>query len=102
MSIGTGIAAGVANATQQAAHVADRRDKQARETQRERDVERVRFDEKYAATADAADTDEELPDHQAAGYERLYNRRGQVSDEAGDENPSDADAPPTRHIDITA
>lgn len=94
--IGTGIAAGVANAGQTArtqTAASSGRDAQRADSQQQTD--KLTLSQLHDAGA-ARDTDQDLPDQQAPGYEDLYQGDAEASEEA---NPNDQihdqDAPPS-------
>ncbi|MEM1446798.1 MAG: hypothetical protein AAGF84_12135 [Planctomycetota bacterium] len=106
-SISTTLAAGVA----QSAHNAEKLARQQDKRRVDRDTDRAEFSEKVAeqveSPADANETDDQLPDRQAAGYEQLYpNAAGQDPAQAEPKAESQSDGDTTveafRHIDISA
>ncbi|MEM1098164.1 MAG: hypothetical protein AAGH92_05185 [Planctomycetota bacterium] len=106
-TISTTLAAGVA----QSAHNAEKLARQQDKRRVDRDADRAEFSEKVAeqveSPVDANETDDQLPDRQAPGYEQLYAP-------AGDPNANDVEPAKTneaepdttvetfRHIDISA
>ncbi len=98
--IGTGIAAGVANAGQTAqTQTATQTAKDAARASSAEQTDRLTLSQLHDAGA-ARDTDQDLPDGQAPGYEDLYEGSG---DEPSD-NPNDqihgADAPTSSRTDV--
>ena len=96
--IGTGIAAGVANAGQTArtqTATSSGRDAQRADSQQQTD--KLTLSQLHDAGA-ARDTDQDLPDQQAPGYEDLYEGEAEASEEEQN-NPNDQihdqDAPPS-------
>jgi hypothetical protein len=88
--IGTGIAAGVANTTQTARQAANQRDGEAAQrADNARNADRVTIAQLHGAGA-TRDSDEDMPDQQAPGYEDLYGQ----GDGAAQDHEEDADAPP--------
>jgi len=111
--IGTGIAASVAQTAQNAQQVGRAQIKQKAETARLAQSEADRFDERTHATGQTEDSDQELPDRQAPGYEQLYLQQDHVPDHVpsqpqlpmkaeDDVGPAapDNQAPLYRHLDI--
>ena len=95
--IGTGIAAGVANAGQTArtqTATSSGRDAQRAESQQQTD--KLTLSQLHDAGA-ARDTDQDLPDQQALGYEDLYDGDAEASEEQANPNDQihDQDAPPS-------
>ncbi|MEO1237627.1 MAG: hypothetical protein AAFX76_12635 [Planctomycetota bacterium] len=75
-TIGTGVAASVAQVAHNAQQAARARDKaRADQTRAARD-DGDRFEQRLASPSQADDPDAELPDRQAPGYEQLYFRDG--------------------------
>jgi len=89
-SIGTGIAAGVAQTAQQSQSVSRSADKRRAEAARQQEETNDRVDQLLKA-GETADADAELPDHQSAGYEQLYDEHGRPT---GDGHEQDAEASP--------
>ena len=96
--IGTGIAAGVANAGQaskaQSTHQSGRDAQRANNAQQ---TDKLTFSQLHDASA-TRDTDQDLPDQQAPGYENLYDGEGdheQQSSANPNDHIHDADAPAT-------
>lgn len=101
-SIGTGIAAGLAQTAHQSQSVSRASDKRRAEASRQQAEtnDRVEVQLRTGATADA---DAELPDHQAAGYERLYDGGEPAEHPDADPQPEDdGDRPLFDHVDIRA
>lgn len=72
--IGTGIAAGVANTTQTARQSAAQRDgAAAQRSDSARHSDQVTISQLHGASA-TRDSDEDMPDQQAPGYENLYGQ----------------------------
>ena len=85
--LGTGIAAGVANTTQSARQAAQQRSgESAGQAGNARNSDKITLSQLHGAS-EARDTDQDMPDQQAPGYENLY-------DEAGGEDPETPQAPP--------
>ncbi|MEO0964366.1 MAG: hypothetical protein AAFY08_04530 [Planctomycetota bacterium] len=103
-SIGTGIAAGLAQTAHQSQSVSRAADKRRAETIRQQAEtnDRVEVQLRTGATADA---DAELPDHQAPGYERLYGQ-GEPGEshepDTADVPEADGDLPRFDHVDVRA
>lgn len=94
--IGTGIAAGVANAGNTAKQqTATKSGKDAQRADSAQQTDKFTLSQLRDAGA-ARDTDDEMPDQQALGYESLYQDQGGDEEHAPD-NPNDqihhADAP---------
>ncbi|MEM1353947.1 MAG: hypothetical protein AAGC44_09140 [Planctomycetota bacterium] len=94
--IGTGIAAGVANTANQAQQ-AGRADNARSAAQAERSAQTDKLTlTQLHGTGSARDTDEDLPDQQAPGYEDLYQEgdgEERPAQPAPPEQPYDGDAP---------
>ncbi len=88
--IGTGIAAGVANTTQTARQSANQRDGEAAQrADNARHTDRVTIAQLHGAGA-TRDSDEDMPDQQAPGYENLYGQ----GDGESQHHEEDADTQP--------
>lgn len=94
-TIGTGIAAGVANATTAArTQTANQSGREAQRADHAGQTDKLTITQLHDASA-ARDTDEDLPDQQAPGYEDLYHGEGKAEEEDPNANDQihDADAP---------
>lgn len=94
--VGTGIAAGVAQTALQAQQVGRQRDKRSADRTHDDAQQLQRFDAQLSSPGETRDADQELPDHQAPGYEMLYSRPAAPQTEPSPpdaEHPS-ADEPP--------
>ena len=96
-TIGTGIAAGVANAGQTArTQAATQSGREAQRASSAEQTDKVTLTQLHDAGA-TRDTDEDLPDGQAPGYEDVYEGDAQGEEEQGNPNDliHDQDAPPS-------
>ena len=92
-SIGTGIAAGVANATSAArTQTANQSGREAQRADHAQQTDKLTLTQLHDAGA-ARDTDQDLPDQQAPGYEDLYHGEAQPQDDNSNDQIHDADAP---------
>ncbi|MEM6332808.1 MAG: hypothetical protein AAF823_05650 [Planctomycetota bacterium] len=106
-SIGTSVAAGVAQTAQQSQAVSRGQDRRAQQAAQQQDETNDKVD-RLLKTGETADADEQLPDQQAAGYERLARGEAQAAASEGEDSP-DAGAsdeggqgPPYDHLDVRA
>ena len=84
-TIGTGIAAAVANTANQARQVnANSGGSDARRAHSAKQTDLLTLSQLHDAGA-ARDTDQELPDHQALGYQQLLYDQGDGDPECGDD-----------------
>ena len=96
-TIGTGIAASVANAVTAArAQVTSNSSQDAQRSSSQQQTDKLTLTQLHGAGA-ARDADQEMPDGQAPGYEELYDGDAQPQEEQ--DNPNDQihgdDAPPS-------
>lgn len=94
-TIGTGIAAGVANAGQTArSQTATQSGRDAQRADHANQTDKLTLSQLHDASA-ARDTDQDMPDGQAQGYENLYDDAGETHEESANPNDQihDADAP---------
>ncbi|MEM8738995.1 MAG: hypothetical protein AAGG38_11045 [Planctomycetota bacterium] len=93
-SIGTGVAASVAQVAQNAQQSARAKDKARAGQDRVARDGADHFDQQLQSTTQADDPDAQLPDHQAPGYEQLYlhDRDGQP---LAPPRPLPGDTPPS-------
>jgi hypothetical protein len=107
-SIGTGMAAGLAQTAQQSQRLSRAGDQRRTQAAQQQDETNERVDRLLKA-GETADADAELPDRGSAGYEQLY-RQPRPDDTASDDTePADAsadrghDEPPRfEHVDVKA
>ena len=90
--LGTGIAAGVAQTGLTAQQVGRQRDKRNADRTHDDAQQLLRFDAQLSSPGETRDADQELPDHQAPGYDMLY--RGQKAPEAPPDDTHDLIQPP--------
>lgn len=102
-TIGTGIAAGVANTTQQAKQAVQQRSaEQAQRASSASQSDKVKISQLQGAAA-TRDSDQDLPDQQAPGYENLYGQgdaehpHQHTAEEEADQQP---DARPRDVLDL--
>jgi hypothetical protein len=93
-SIGTGVAASVAQVAHNAQQTAKARDKSRADVQRAVQDDADRFEHRLHAAGQADDPDAELPDREAPGYEQLYLQDGDGQPLGPPDVPQDAIAPP--------
>ncbi len=102
-TIGTGIAAGVAQTAQNAQQVGRAQDSRRGEAARRAQDQAELFEERVYAPEQTEDSDGELPDRQAPGYERLYGPPAPADPPAEEPaDPSPPEAPLYQHLDIEA
>lgn len=99
--IGTGIAAGVANAgTTARTQSANQSGKDAQRADSAQQTDKFTLTQLHDAGA-ARDTDQDLPDQQAPGYEDLYqDGQAQPEEESINDQIHDADAPASSTTDV--
>lgn len=95
--IGTGIAAGVANAgTTSRSQAANQSGRDAQRADGQQQTDKLTLSQLHDAGA-TRDTDQDLPDGQAPGYEQLYEGEAEAAEDQA--NPNDQihseDAPPS-------
>lgn len=92
--IGTGIAAGVANAgTTARTQAAGQSGREAQRADGQQQTDKITLTQLHDASA-ARDTDEDMPDQQAPGYEDLYQGDAEQQDEANvNDQIHESDAP---------
>ncbi|MEO0586570.1 MAG: hypothetical protein AAF078_02930 [Planctomycetota bacterium] len=108
-SIGTSVAAGVAQTAQQGQAVSRGRDRQATQATQQQDETNDKVD-RLLKTGETADADEHLPDRPALGYEQLARSGVEAERDEGVEDGGDAaadgggasDGPLYDHVDLRA
>ena len=91
--IGTGIAAGVANAgTTARAQAATQSGRDAQRADSANQTDKLTLSQLHDAGA-TRDTDQDLPDHQAPGYEQLYRGDAEQQEPNPNDQIHDSDAP---------
>ena len=102
-AIGTSLAAGVAGAPLSSRTASKARDRSAQDASEASEQLRAIF-ETQDASLQTKDSDQELPDNQAPGYETLYRRIREQAEQQSDarEMPEVEDNALYHHIDIEA
>ncbi|MEO0475226.1 MAG: hypothetical protein AAF085_04530 [Planctomycetota bacterium] len=100
--IGTGIAAGVANTgTTARAQTASSSGRDAQRADSQQQTDKLTLSQLHDAGA-ARDTDQDMPDQQALGYEELYDGDAEATEDEANPNDQihDQDAPPSSQTNL--